>query len=525
MPAYLLGIDFGTGGAKAALIDDEGNDVAGAYEEYPLIHDHPGWSEHDAENYWNVATRIVRTTVSRARVDPREIKGVAVSSALPSMVMVDRSHNPVHRAYNLLDRRATAEVARLRKEVGEERIWNTSAYPLEDHPNLVNLLWEKHNRQADFKRIWKALTIDGFIALKLTGVAGVHYSGAAFYGVAFDLRERRFDNTLMNEIGIGQEMMPDVCSCDEILGEVTRKAAEETGLAAGTPVAAGQVDCNASWIGAGATDVGDMQGNLGTVGNLGIIFREVDFAFSAAGRALINFPYTTRDTYITVPTTLTGGQTLRYIRDTFAEVERVVEESSGVSSYDLLNYQAEKVPPGSGGLIALPFLMGERSPIWDSNARGTIFGLSLTHTKGHLVRALMEGVAFAMFHNFTLVRDAGLEMNLPLVLNEGGAVSRLWRRIITDVFGVQTAMVKRRSGAPFGDAVLAGVAVGVFPDFSVTKEWVEYVDYLDPQPEVHQLYTEYFELYRKLYVHLEDDYTRLSVLRAKSESLKSAGHP
>jgi xylulokinase len=160
--------------------------------------------------------------------------------------------------------------------------------------------------------------------------------------------------------------------------------------------------------------------------------------------------------------------------------------------------------------------MGERSPHWNANARATIFGLSLNHTKGHLVRALMEGVAYAMYHNYTLIQEAGLETHLPLILNEGGAVSRLWRRIITDVFGIETAMVKRRTGAPFGDAVLAGVATGVFKDFSITKAWAEYVDHLEPDSATHRLYRDYFALYKKLYVHLKDDYDELAALRARS---------
>jgi xylulokinase len=432
------------------------------------------------------------------------------------MVMVDKDHNPVNRAYNLMDRRAIEEVEWLRENIGEDRIFRTSAYRIEDHPNLVNLLWEKRNRPEDYSRIWKALTIDGFIALRLTGTASVHYSGAAFYGVAFNLRERCFDSEIMDEIGIDMRLMPELYESTDVVGELTRDAASATGLVAGIPVAAGQVDCNASWIGAGATEPGDIQSNLGTVGNLGVVYRDIEFAFTDIGKLLMNFPYTTAGTFVTVPTTLTGGQTIRYMRDTFSQAERVVEETSGVSSYDLLNLQAEKVGPGSDGLIALPYLMGERSPHWNANARGTIFGLSLNHTKGHLVRALMEGVAYAMYHNFTLIQEAGLKTNLPLILNEGGAVSRLWRRIITDVFGVETAMVKRRTGAPFGDAVLAGVATGVFADFRVTKEWAEYVDHLEPDVETHKLYQDYFALYKKLYQHLEKDYAELAGLRERT---------
>ncbi len=513
MSGYLLGIDFGTGGAKAALIDDQGNDLGSTFREYALITNNPGWSEHDAGRYWPIAREIISETLVQAGVSSREVKGIAVSSALPSLVMVDKDHTPVHNAYNLMDRRATEEVKWLKDNIGDDRMFATSAYRVEDHPNLVNLLWERRNRPDSYKTIWKALTIDGYIVLKLTGKASVHYSGAAFFGVAFNLRERAFDSRMMGEIGIGMGIMPEIHESADIVGEVTTAAAAETGLAAGTPVAAGQVDCSASWIGAGATEPGDIQSNLGTVGNLGVVYRDIDFAFSSIGRQLMNFPYTLKDTFVTVPTTLTGGQTIRYIRDNFSDAERAVEDSSGLSSYDLLNMQAEKVPAGSDGLLVLPYLMGERSPLWDPNARATIIGLSLNHTKGHLVRGFMEGVAYAMYHNFTLVQKAGLPTNLPLILNEGGAVSRLWRRIITDVFGVQTAMVKRRTGAPFGDAVLAGVATGVLGGFSITKEWTAYVEPLEPDLAAHQIYEEYFQLYRKLYLDVKDDFRQLAELR------------
>jgi xylulokinase len=230
---------------------------------------------------------------------------------------------------------------------------------------------------------------------------------------------------------------------------------------------------------------------------------------------MINFPYTVNsaDTYVTVPTTMTGGQCIRYLRDSFSQYEMEVERLLGTSAYDLLNLQANDVPVGSEGLIILPFLMGERTPIWDVNARGVIFGLSLHHTKGHFVKAMMEGVAFAMYDSFRLLKKARIKVNYPMVLNEGGAVSALWRQIIADVFNVPNVMVKRRMGAPYGDAVLAGVATGVFEDFSVVNQWVEYIEPRDPQPENHERYMEVFALYKKIYEHLREDFVSLAKFR------------
>jgi xylulokinase len=157
--------------------------------------------------------------------------------------------------------------------------------------------------------------------------------------------------------------------------------------------------------------------------------------------------------------------------------------------------------------------MGERTPIWDAYARGVIFGLSLNHTKGHIVRAMMEAVAYAMYDSYRLMVDAGIRVNFPMVLNEGGAVSKLWRQIITDVFDVPIALVKRRTGAPYGDAILAGVATGVFPDFTVAKNWVEYVEPMEPCPANHARYMEYFTLYKKIYEHVKEDFIELARLR------------
>jgi len=516
MADFLLGIDYGTGGAKTTIIDVEGNVLSYAFEEYPFITEHPGWSEHNPHCYWQIACRIIPKAVKDAKVNPKDIKCVASSSALPSLVMVDKKRNPIHNAYNLMDRRATAEVEWIKQNIGEDRIFEVTKNRLEDHPTLVNLMWEKSNRPATFKKIWKALTIDGFITLKLTGKATLHYSGAGFYGVAYNLLKHTFDSEILDKIGISVDLLPELYSCEDIVGELTTAAAKETGLAAGTPVAAGQVDCNAGWVGGGAISEGDIQSNLGTCGNFGIIHKGGIFL-----NTMINFSYTTdsRRDYITAATTTTGGQLIRYLRDNFYKTELATEKKTGIDTYDLINMEAQIVPPGSDGVVVLPFLMGERTPIWDVFARAVIFGLSLNHTRGHVARAMMESVAYAMYDSFRLVKNAGLKISFPMVLNEGGAKSILWRRIITDTFDVPTVLVKRRTGAPFGDAILAGIASGIFKSWSVAKEFAEYIDPMEPNAKNHRLYMEYFQLYKNIYNHVKQDFRDLADLRTRTRKL------
>lgn len=513
MADFLLGLDYGTGGAKACLIDTEGEVLGYAFEEYDLIHQHPGWSEHDANNYWEVCGRLISKILNESGLAASDIRGLAVSSALPSMVMVDKNHLPVENAYNLMDKRAVSEVDWLKENIGEDYLFPISGYRLEDHPLFVNILWEKNNRPDSYARVHKILTIDGYITLKLTGKAVVNHSAATFYGVAYNLREQHFETALMERLRIDPALMPTLCRCQDVIGNVTAEAAEKTGLKAGIPVAGGQVDCNASWVGAGAVSPGDFQSNLGTVGNFGIIHRSTDFIFSDVGRLMINFPYTVEGTYVTVPTTTTGGQCIRYLRDQFSQLELEQEKKGGLSAYDALNKQAESIPAGSEGLIVLPYFMGERTPIWDVHARAVFFGLSLNHGKGHLVRAMMEAVAYALYDSYRLILDSGLVINTPMVLNEGGAVSPLWRQIIADVFNIPIVLAGNRSGAPFGDAILAGVATGLFPGFEVAKWWAKVVEPLEPNAKNHALYMDYFKLYKKIYEDVKDDYRALADLR------------
>ena len=514
MAQYLLGLDYGTGGAKAALIDCEGAVVGYAFEEYPLLHPRPGWSEHDPHRYWEVAGRLIRHCLQQAHALPAEVMGIAVSSALPSMVMVDDGGRPVAPAYNLLDRRAQAEVEWLKREIGEERIFALSKNRLDDHPSIVNLLWEKRHRPDIFSRIHKTLTIDGYINLRLTGRATAHYSAAAFWGVAYNLLERRFDEALLEQLGIAPSLLPELKPCAAIIGQVTPNAARDLGLEAGIPVAAGQVDCNAGWIGAGAINPGDIQMNLGTCGNFGIIHQDTQFL-----ETMIGFAYTTDSTrtYVTVPTTTTGGQLLRYMRDEFFRAEVRAEASTGLNTFDLINQEAGAAPPGAGGLIVLPFLMGERTPIWDSYARGVVFGLSLHHTRGHVLRAMMESVAYALYDSFRIIQQTGRKMNFPIVLNEGGAKSPLWRRIITDVFQVPTVLVERRTGAPYGDAILAGVATELFPGFEVARQWTRYVEPMEPDARRRELYQRHFRLYKQIYEHVRGDFRELAELPRASD--------
>lgn len=515
--ARLLGIDFGTGGAKACIIDDQGSVLGYGFREYQILHARPGWSEHDPETYWQVTLELIDEVIRESRSNAHDIAGVAISSALPSMVLIDAQGQPVAPAMNLMDRRATEEVSIIRDMVGEATIEEVTANRIEDHPNLVNLYWYKRNRPEVYARTHKAVTIDGFIVSRLTGRHTLNTSSAVFYGVAFDIRKGTFRDDILDRMGIDPALMPELFDPTDQVGGVTKAAARESGLHQGTPVVAGQVDCNAAWLAGGAVNSGDMQLNLGTSGVLGILHQDPSFLSSENGLRVLNIPYTTspRETFAAVAVTTTGGQALRYLRDTIGDSEVEAARVAHVSPYDLITQQAKDIPAGSEGLIVLPYLMGERSPIWDTSARAVMFGLSLHHCKGHMIRAFLEGVAYALYDSLTVLQRSGLNISYPLIFNEGGSKSEVWRRIITDVFGIPTALLQGRSGAPLGDAILAGVGVGVFDDFSVAKDWATYTDHLEPDSATHALYGEYFQVYKNVYSSLEPNFRELQSLVRK----------
>jgi len=513
MHKYLLGIDYGTGGGKATIIDEDANILAYAYREYPIITQKPGWSEHYPVLYWTIACEIIKECIKKASIDPKEIVGIGTSSALPSMVMIDSEGNPINMAYNLMDRRAVKEVEWLKNNIGEDKLFEISGNRLDDHPSLVNLMWEKSNRAQSFKKIYKALTIDGFIRYKLTGRSTVNYATAAFYGVAYDIRKKEFNKEILNKIGLDIDILPEVFACEDIIGSVNKKGAEETGLVEGIAVCAGAADGPTGYVGGGATEVGDIHINLGTCGVMGVIHKDTNFLNN-----MVNCAYTinSADTYVAIGVTTCGGHTIRYLRDNFSGVEVAAEGlMNGISAYDIIEMQAERVPLGSEGLLALPYLMGERTPIWDVNARGVVFGLSLNHTKGHLARAMMEGVAYALYDSFTFIVNSKIKINYPIVMNEGGAKSKLWRRIITDVFNIPTVFIKNRTGAPYGDAILAGVATKIFKDFGIARDKAEYIDPMEPIEKNHDRYMEYFKIYKNLYNHVKQDFKDLAELRNK----------
>jgi len=514
MGDYLVGCDVGTGGTKAVVMATDGTILGTHFIEYPLIttkgpnEKYPGAkAEHDPDWYWNAVADTIRVSIEQSKVNPKDIKGVSISALSPACILVDKDLQPLQNAHIWMDRRATAECDWLKKNVGEERVFKLSANPIDPYYATTKLMWEKNNRPELYKKTYKFQTAADYPCMRLTGKAVTDYSNASLIGIAFDAVNRKWDTGLIEEIGLDPAKFPDAYPCDEVIGEVTKEAAKRTGLAAGTPVVAGTVDCNAAWVAGGAVDAGDTSLVMGTAGVLGVVHEEPTFT-----KDMIMIVHTadSRTKYTTLAALVSCGALIRYFRDNFGQLEMTAEQMTGRDAYVMLNDEARDVPPGSNGLIVLPYFMGERTPIWDTHARGVLFGLSLDHGRGHLVRALMEGAGYGLLHNFELMRESGVKMKFPMILSEGGANSPMWRQIIADILNVECAFALSSKGAPVGNAVAAGVGVGIYKNYDMVKDWVELGEHSVPNPENTARYRKLYEIYRDLYPALKEYYVNLA---------------
>lgn len=509
MSNYLVGSDVGTGGTKSVVMDTGGNVLGSHFIEYPLITPRPGWAEHNPEWYWNAVADTIKASIKQSRVNPKNIKGVSISALSPACILVDKNLRPLQNAHIWMDRRATAECQWLKENIGEERVFKLSGNPIDPYYATAKLMWEKNNRPELYRDTYKLQTAADYPAMKLTGKAATDYSNASLIGIAFDIVNRRWDEKLIEEIGLDIEKFPSLHPCDEVIGEVTREAAQRTGLAPGTSVVAGTVDCNAAWVSMGIIDDGDNSLVMGTAGVWGVAHEVPKFTKNMI--TIIHTAYS-RKKYTTLAALVSCGALIRYFRDKLGQVERATERELGVSAYDVMNLEAEKVSPGSDGLIILPYFMGERTPIWDPLARGVLFGLSLAHERGHIIRAMMEAVGYGILHNVELVRKSGVKINSPTFLGEGGAQSRLWRQIISDILNVKCTYVTESKGAPVGNAVNAGVGVGIFKNYHIVKEWLKDVEKIDIEPnqKLHKFYMKLYKIYRGLYPDLAKYYKELA---------------
>ena len=478
-----LGLDIGTGGTRAVLVNSHGELVACASAEHaPFRSPHPGWAEQDPEDWWRASLQAIREVVS---VSGASIQAVGLTGQMHGAVMLDVEGNVLRPSLIWCDQRTDEECEWLHKEIGRERLIELTANPALPNFTLTKLLWVRKHEPEIFLRIAHILCPKDYVRYRLTGTYAMDVQEASGT-LLLDVAHRRWSSEVAQAAGIPEAWLPQLFESPEVCAQISASAAVATGLAAGTPVVAGAGDQGAGAVGMGILEPGSVSATIGTSG--------VVFAATAAptrdpmGR-LHTFCHAVPARWHVMGVTQAAGLSLRWLRDTIA---------TG-TAYDALTAEAAQVPAGSDGLLWAPYLLGERTPHLDSQARAAFVGITASHTRGHLVRAVLEGVAYSLKDTFTLFSELGIPVR-GVRLGGGGARGPLWREIQAASYGYQSDILVAEEGAAFGAALLAGVGAGGWPDLETAcAAAIEVAQQITPDEAAVQRYAEGYKGYRKVY--------------------------
>lgn len=506
---YLLGTDIGTSGTKTILMDTKGNLIAKHLVEYDVLTPKALWAEQWPQVWCDAAFLSIQETVKKSRVKKEDIKGIAISGLYGgSGIPLDKDMKPVRPCLIWMDRRAQEETEWVKRTVGEEKLLEITQNGADPYYGYTKILWIKNHEPENWKKTALFLPPNDYVIYKLTGEVVIDYSSAGNIGGIFDMNERKWSRELMDQMGIPMNMMPQkIVESTDIVGGLTDEMAEKLGLLPGMPVIAGGIDCGAANIGLGILDSGVFAAAIGTSMCAALISDR-----PVKGKGLIVWPYLYHAKKLSY--NFAGGNTagaiVKWFRNTIGDREYEIESAGGKNAYDILNEQAAEIPAGSEGLVVLPYFMGERSPVWDSDAKGTIMGLSLTHTKGHLYRAFLEAVAYSLRD---AMEAAGEELGEYILIAGGVTKSAVWRQIFADVTGYPVVCPIHDAEANMGDVILAGIGTGTLT-YEEVKKWQVLGEKIMPDAKNHETYTKYFNIYKSMYRNLKENMKQLSDLEA-----------
>ena len=494
MEERLLGIDVGTSACKVAVFDTQGNVVAQSTQPYGLYYPNPGWVEQNPEKWWAAICAGIKQVLENGKVDPGTIAGVGIDGQSWSAIPVDKEGCCLANTPIWMDTRARDICDRTRKKLGFDRIFQVAGNDFLPSYTTPKILWFKENRPEIYGKTYKFLQSNSFIGMKLTGVMTQDYSQG--YGIHFfDMKSLTYDQELAEDLGLSVDLVPELYPCHGVIGTVTEKASRETGLKQGTKVVAGGLDAACGTLGAGVFRKGQTQEQGGQAGGMSICLDQ-----AVADPKLILSPHVVPDHWLLQGGTVGGGGVLRWFRQEFGDE----------AGFDELTQLAEPVPAGSEGVVFLPYMAGERSPIWDPDAKGVFYGLSFDKTKGHMVRAAMEGVAYSLEHNLRVAKEAGVEAGVLTAMG-GASNSVLWTQIKADVTGRAIEVPTSDTATTLGACILAGVGTGVYRSFEeAVNKTIVITRRQEPNMENHKIYQRSMELYLELYRDLKDTFRKFA---------------
>jgi xylulokinase len=490
---FVLGIDVGTGGTRAVIMDELGHAVASATEEHePFTSSQIGWAEQRPEDWWRATGVAVRKALAERLLKPEQIACVGLSGQMHGAVLLDETDKVVRPAILWCDVRTDAQCRQLNERIGAERLIQLTCNPALTNFTLTKLLWVRENEPENWKRVRSVMLPKDYVRFRLTGERATDVADASGT-LMLDVASRRWSEEVLQAAEIDSSLLPALCESPAICGKICGLGAATTDLKPGTPVVAGAGDQAAGAVGMGIVAPGSVSATIGTSG---VVFAATDRpALDPRGR-LHTFCHAVPGRWHVMGVTQAAGLSLRWFRDNFGTLNK---DPRVGDAYEALTAEAVAAPPGSDGLLFAPYLMGERTPHLDSQARGIFAGLTVSHTRAHVIRAILEGVAFSLKDTFMIFAEIGVPVE-NIRLGGGGARSALWRQIQADVYGQTVETVGTEEGAAYGAAILAAVGVGLWPSVEAACQHVVHTDQrISPYIEVAAAIQQQYAKFRLLY--------------------------
>lgn len=498
MKRCILAHDLGTTGNKATLFDDQGQLVASAFSGYETAHPQATWAEQDPHDWWRAVIGATHELLDKSRVAPQDIAVIAFSGQMMGCLPVDASGNPLRSCIIWADQRAVAQAAQLAEHVGEERIYRITGHRISPTYSASKIMWLRDNEPDIFARAHKFLHVKDYIAYRMTGVFATDRSDASGMNL-YDLEHGTWSEEVLEAIDLDWRCLPEIHNSSDVIGELTKQAAEELGLTAGIPVVIGGGDGASAAVGAGAVMEGPAYNYIGS--SSWISFAASRPIYEPA-RRIFNWAHMVPNMFAPCGTMQAAGGSYQWLRREVCWSEGREAQDTGEDVYEIMNHRGAESVPGAHGLLFLPYLQGERSPHWNPKARGGFVGLQVTHTRADLIRATLEGISMNLRTILQSFLDAGARID-EVILIGGGAKGDLWRQILADVFGRPTLRPRLLDEATsLGAAIAGGVGVGLFHDFSFVKQCTEIVARHTPNPEAQRIYDQLYPIFLQTYENL-----------------------
>ena len=506
--AYLMGIDIGTSGTKTALFDETGAVVASHTAEYPLYQPQNGYAEQEPADWWNATAEGIRAVLAESGVPAGAVAGIGLSGQMHGLVMLDERGEVLRRSIIWCDQRTAAECEEITQRLGYDRLIAITANPALTGFTASKILWVRNHEPEIYEKCRHILLPKDYVRYMLTGELATEVSDASGMQL-LDIPHRCWSGEVLDKLEIDRSLPGKVYESPEVTGQVTRRAAELTGLAEGTIVVGGAGDNAAAAVGTGVVRDGRA---FTTIGTSGVVFAHTDrMAIDPKGR-VHTFCCAVPGAWHVMGVTQGAGLSLKWFRDNFCGAEKEAAALMGADPYYLMDKEAETVPVGANKLLCLPYLMGERTPHLDPDARGVFFGLSAIHTRKDMLRAVMEGVAYSLNDCMAVFREMGVAID-DMMACGGGGTSALWRQMLADLYGCDVKTLASREGPALGVALLAGVGAGVYASVPEACDAVLKADRVQsPIPENTAKYAPFYKLYTELYPAVKASFAELGKL-------------